>query len=83
MEKCLYYQAQVEKKLCWMVTSSLRLTEHVVFDRCFDKEKSIFEFFVAPGLENVFLDIMKKLEARNVISQLEKKENRLVQKEAV
>lgn len=78
MEKCLYYQARVQKKLCWMVTSTLRFSEHVVFDRCFDKKESIFEFFVAPGLEDVFLDIMHKLEKKDVISELQKMENRFV-----
>lgn len=73
----LYYRAKVEKSLGWMVTSSFRFSEHVLFDRCFDKEKSIFEFFVAPDLEEVFLDIAGALERRGVISDVQKLPNRL------
>ena len=48
-------QADVTKELCWMVTSSLRFSEYVAFDRAFDAEQSVFEFFVAPDLEFISL----------------------------
>lgn len=78
MKYCLYYQAFIKKELCWLVTSTLRYSEHVAFDRCFDKDKSIFEFFVAPELESVFLAIMQKFQEHNISSHLVKLSNRLL-----
>jgi len=54
MQYSLYFQAHVKKELCWIVSSTLRFTEYVAFDRTLDKEQSIFEFFVAPDLQDVF-----------------------------
>lgn len=78
MKYCLYYQAKIEKHLCWLVTSTLRYSEHVAFDRCYDKEQSVFEFFVAPQLDSVFLDIMKSFEKHAIISNLVQMPNRLL-----
>lgn len=77
MSYSLYYQAHAVKELCWMITSSLRFTEHIVFDRAFDKEQSIFEFFVSPEAEDVFLDVMKKLEKEGIVFNIQKLPNRL------
>lgn len=77
MSYSLYFQAHATKELCWLVTSSLRFSEYVAFDRAFDSEQSIFEFFVAPDMEDVFLDVMRKLEQAGVISNLRKLPNRL------
>jgi hypothetical protein len=78
MKYCLYYRAKIEKSLCWLVTSTLRYSEYVAFDRCYNKEESVFEFFVAPELEDVFLTIMHKFELHGVTSCLEKLSNRLL-----
>jgi hypothetical protein len=78
MKYCLYYRAKVEKSLCWLVTSTLRYSEHLAFDRCYDKEQSIFEFFVAPDLKDVFLSIMEKFEKHGIVSQVENLPNRLL-----
>ena len=77
MKYCLYYRAKIEKSLCWLVTSTLRYSEYVAFDRCYDKDTSVFEFFVTPELESVFLSIMQTFEKHGVSSQLEKLPNRL------
>ena len=78
MKYCLYYRAKIKKELCWMVTSTLRYSEHVEFDRCYYKELSIFEFFVAPELEKVFLSIMAKFEKYEISSDLQALPNRLL-----
>lgn len=77
MSYSLYYQAHATKELCWMVTSALRFTEHIVFDRAYDKEQSIFEFFVSPDAEDVFLDVMRKLEKEGILFNIQKLPNRL------
>ncbi len=78
MKYCLYYRAKIKKELCWLVTSTLRYSEHLAFDRCYDKKNSIFEFFVAPDFNDVFLSIMKKFEKHGVSSDLEQMPNRLL-----
>ncbi len=74
---CLYYVAQLDKSKCWLVSSLLRGTEYVAFDRSYDPENSIFEFFVPEAMESVFLEVMDYLEKEKVVSALTKKENRL------
>ncbi|AXK60533.1 hypothetical protein [Candidatus Chromulinivorax destructor] len=78
MKYCLYYRAKIEKELCWIVTSTLRYSEYLVFDRCYDKEQSIFEFFVAPDLQDVFVSIMATFEKHGIVSQLQFLPNRLL-----
>lgn len=72
-----YYQAYVEKKECWFLTAILRSFEHLVFDRTVNKEKSIFEFFVTPGCERYFEEILDYLKHEKVIISYEKLPNRL------
>ena len=78
MQYSSYYQAKIQKELCWIVTSTLRYSEYVAFDRCLDKQESVFEFFVTPQLEDVFLQIMQKFQKHNIIFDLKKMENRLL-----
>lgn len=78
MKYCLYYRAKIEKELCWIVTSTLRYSEYLVFDRCYDKELSIFEFFVAPDLQDIFVSIMATFEKHGIVSQLQFLPNRLL-----
>lgn len=73
---CLYYTARVEKKRCWLLTSILRGTEHVVFDRSLDPQESTFEFFVPASMEPVFLAIMRYMHTQGVVDNLEKLPNR-------
>lgn len=72
----IYYQAQVQKEKVWFFTATLRSFEHLVFDRTFDKERSIFEFFVPADLEKYFLDFMDHMQKINIVTHLEKKDNR-------
>ena len=78
MKYSIYYQAHVQKELCWMVTATVRYLDHVAFDRTVDKQGSIFEFYVAPDLEDQFLDVAHRLLACNVFLKLEKLPNRLI-----
>lgn len=77
MEYCLYYQASIRKELVWFATATFRFVEHVVFDRTIDKDKSVFEFFVAPDLQDVFLHMMDKLQKKEVVTKLQQLPNRL------
>ncbi len=72
-----YYQAYVQKELCWVVTSTVRFPDHMSFDRCLDQEQSLFEFFVTPGLEDEFLQVMGSLEKAGIVHGLVKKPNRV------
>lgn len=78
MKYSIYYQARVQKELCWMVTATIRYLDHVAFDRTIDKENSIFEFYVAPDLEQEFLGVAQCLLERQVFLSLEKLSNRLM-----
>ncbi len=74
----IYYQAFVQKELCWMVTATIRYMDHVAFDRTIDKENSIFEFYVAPDLEHEFLDVAHRLLKHKVFLSFEQLPNRLM-----
>ncbi len=76
---CLYYIARIEKSRCWLVSSALRGTEHIAFDRAYDVPESIFEFFVPRAMEPVFLEVMAYFEEKKIVSELTKKPNRLEQ----
>ncbi|MCX5924425.1 MAG: hypothetical protein NTZ68_03315 [Candidatus Dependentiae bacterium] len=78
MQYSLYFQAHVKKELCWIVSSTLRFTEYVAFDRTLDKDQSLFEFFVAPDLLDVFLDVMHKLIDQGVVFNLRELPNRFI-----
>lgn len=73
---CLYYCAKTDKSRCWLVSSLVRGTEHIAFDRCYDVKEGIFEFFVPESMEEVFIEVMEYLKKQNAIISLEKKENR-------
>lgn len=83
MNYSIYYQAHVQKELCWMVTATIRFMDHVAFDRTIDKENSIFEFYVAPDLEDEFLQIANRLLKRKIFLTLQKLPNRLITEDFV
>ena len=78
MQKSTYFHAKVERSKCHMVSSTFQFVEHVAFYRTIDVENSILEFFVAPDLVDVFLDVMKAFEKINVVHWYEEKPNRLI-----
>lgn len=73
---CLYYTARLDRSRCWLVSSVLRGTEHIAFDRACDVSENIFEFFVPCSMEPVFLEVMAYLEGIHAVSELTKKINR-------
>jgi len=73
-----YYQAHVQKELCWFVAATLRSYEHLAFDRTLDQSSSLFEFFVTPSMEQNFLEIMSYYQKENMVSNLVKLPNRLI-----
>jgi len=74
---CIYYTARIQKSYCWLVSSALRGTEHIAFDRAYDVPESIFEFFVPQAMEPVFLEVMAYFENKKIVSELIKSTNRL------
>ncbi len=82
MEKfCAYYQAKVDNSKAWILASCLRSTEHIAFDRTFDKQNGIFEFFVPRDTEHIFLQLMDYALKKELIFSLTKMENRLIENE--
>ena len=74
---CSYYQAQVQRELCWYVTAALRSYEHISFDRTLDPATSLFEFFVPVSTEKPFLALMNYFETEGLVHNLKKLPNRL------
>ena len=78
MSYCLYYQAQVKKSECWFFTAIFRSFEHVMFDRTIDTDRSIFEFFVPPATEHIFLHLIHYFEREGIVTDLQKLPNPLM-----
>jgi hypothetical protein len=76
---CHYYQAHVQRELCWFVTAVLKSYEHIAFDRTINTAESRFEFFVAPSTEYYFLELMSYFQQEGLVSHLNKQPNRLAQ----
>lgn len=74
---CSYYQAQVQRELCWYVTAALRSYEHISFDRTLDPKTSLFEFFVPHSTEKPFLALMTYFQSEGLVRNLQKLPNRL------
>lgn len=74
---CSYYQAYVERELCWYLTAALRSYEHISFDRTLNPSTSLFEFFVPITTETTFLIVMAYFQAEGIVHDLKKLSNRL------
>lgn len=79
---CLYYQAKVEERYCWFLVAALRSFEHLAFDRTMDKKSSTFEFLVPQENEKYFLSAMQYFVDHNIVTNLQKLPNRLIQPDA-
>lgn len=77
MNLCMYYRAKVDKPLTWFFVATLRSSDHLCFDRTYDAQEGIFEFFVPEYLESDFLNLMKYYEDKGLISDFKKLPNRL------
>lgn len=75
---CSYYTAYVLPEQAWFVVAGLKGFEHVAFDRTIDAQNSIFEFFVPAEKEPLFCQIMDYFVSCEYVSDLQKKENRLI-----
>lgn len=78
MNYCSYYTAYIEKSLCWYVVAILKSYEHLAFDRTLDTPTNLFEFYVPADREQEFVRIMNYFEKQNLVSQLQKLPNRLM-----
>lgn len=77
MDYCNYYQATIDKKMTWFFTGCLRACEHVAFDRTYNVDKGIFEFFVPVDMEPQFLNFMQYFVKEGIATDFSKKQNRL------
>ena len=75
---CLYYQANVEKKQCWLFVATLRGFEHMVFDRTISREESLLEFFVPELYKDLFLQVMALFEKENIVTNFRQLPNRYI-----
>lgn len=78
MNYCSYYTAYINKSLCWYVVAILKSYEHMAFDRTLDTPTNLFEFYVPEDREQEFLRIMSYFEKEKLVSELTKKQNRLM-----
>lgn len=78
MQYCQYYQANVKRDECWFFVGVMRSLEHMSFDRTLDLSSSLFEFFVPESMEDQFLSIMDYFKKQNIITDLKKLQNRLL-----
>lgn len=75
---CSYYRAHIAKKECTFFVAVFRSFDHVAFDRTYDKQESIFEFFVPQEMEEKFLKIMEFFINKEVVTHLHQLPNRLL-----
>lgn len=81
MAYCSYFQAFVSRKDTWFFVATMRSNEHLMFDRTFDAERGIFEFFVPEGNEERFVHVMSYYEQQGIVHGLVKLQNRLITEE--
>ena len=67
------YIGKIQRERAWLLSSVMRGTEHIAFDRCFDKQQGLYEFFVPHDTESIFLETMAYLTQQGVLLSLEKK----------
>ena len=77
MRTCRYYQAHINRPLCWFFVAVLRSMEHMAFDRTLDKESSLFEFFVPDSTDKFFKEVMEAFHKRGVVLDWKELPNRL------
>lgn len=75
---CSYYQAHVKPRDVWFLVSILKSFENVALDRTLDAQESIFEFFVPETTEDIFLYVMEYFQQEDIVMQLHKMPNRLM-----
>lgn len=77
MKNCLYYQAHINKPLCWFFVAVLRSFEHMAFDRTIDKDSTLFEFFVPASTQSFFEAVMQAFQEQGVVLDWQMLPNRL------
>lgn len=78
IEFCTYYQAIIDKPLCWYIVAILKSYDHVAFDRTVDVETNLLEFFVPPATQKLFLHVMNRLKNEGLVHNLVELPNRLM-----
>lgn len=79
MLESIYYQAHIDRQLCWFVLAALKSFEHLCFDRTLNAEENLIEFYVCPQANDVFLEIMDYFKKQNLVFNLRQLPNRITQ----
>jgi len=77
----LYYTANIDRHQSYYFVAIIKAFDNMVFDRTIDVEQSLFEFFVAPAYEQLFLDVMARFAKEGLVANLQQSENRLIDPE--
>lgn len=77
MNLCHYYQATITREECWYFVGILRSFEYICFDRTFDVQASIFEFFVPESQQQEFCALMNYFQKQGIVTQFKQFPNRL------
>lgn len=76
-----YYLATLVREKTWFVSGVVRGLGHVALERAIDKQNNIFEFFVAPGLEQEFEAVLLRLLQAGVVVSYQRAPNRFASSE--
>jgi hypothetical protein len=82
MAWCAYYQAQVVRSQTWFFVAVMRSFEHYAFDRTYDKQDGVFEFFVPVSFQAEFERIMQYFQDQQVVFNVVQLPNRLMNPDA-
>lgn len=77
MQESIYYQAHIDRQLCWFVLAAFKSFEHLCFDRTLNAEENLIEFYVSPQANNVFLEIMDYFQKQNLVFNVRQLPNRI------
>lgn len=75
---CSYYRAKIEKIHHLFVVGAFKYYDHLCFDRTFDAQEGILEFYVPKDQEKEFLTVINRMEQKGIAINLEEKPNPLI-----
>jgi len=73
-----YFVVKIPKKQTWFVLGIIRNSSHIAIERSLDKKTGEVEFFVAPGREEEFENLINSFSRFGLELLCERRENRLL-----
>lgn len=74
---CSYYRARVEQRAALFLVAMLKSIDHLCFDRSYEEQEGIFEFFVPHEMEQTFEKLIALFQKTGEITEFQKLPNRL------